>query len=150
MAQNKFVFTGMDELKAELRALPSHLTAEAGREVVSAANGAAVTVRTIYGQHKVSGNLQAGVSVSHESAGTYGARSVVKSNAPHAWLFDNGSQARHYMTANGVKHATGRMWGRTPPTHAFVKTMIAARRGMFEKLRGVMERAGLVVRGEAA
>jgi hypothetical protein len=143
MSNNRIVFDGLDELKAALRALPAELTVEASREVEGAGNGAAVAIRTVYGAHRVTGHLQESVTVEQRQAGQFAAAVVVKANDPIAWLFDNGSQARHWA---GGK-STGIMWGNTPPTHVFVKTMIAARRKMYDKLRDLLERKGLVVSG---
>lgn len=150
MSNNKFVFDGLEELKAELRNLPADLTGEARNIVEDTANGAAVAIRTIYGKHRRTGNLQDNVIVLQSaSGGQFGVANIVKSAAPHAWLFDNGSQARHYVTKSGKQHDTGRMWGKTPPTHAFVRTMIEYRHRMYDKLADLLRRHGLSV-SEAA
>lgn len=146
MANNKFVFTGLEALKEALRTLPAELAAEASREVEGAANGAAVAIRTIYGQHVATGHLQRDVTVEHLSAGQFGAGSIVKANGRIAWLFENGSQARHYITLRGNRHELGKM----PPAHVFIPTMIRARAAMYEKLADLLERHGLVVTGKAA
>lgn len=140
-------WTGLEELKEALRTMPEELTAEAVAEVEDAANGAAASLRAIYGTHVVSGRLRDSVFVSHRAAGKYVAAAIVKVTDPIAWLFDNGSQARHWL--RGTKQSTGTMWGKTPPTHVFVKTMIAARRTMYERLKDLLERHGLTVSGDA-
>jgi hypothetical protein len=150
MASNKFVFEGLEELKAALRTLPADLTAEASRIVEGEATGAAVTLRTIYGAHNISGDLQDKVQVRPRTAGQFGVAWLVVNGSRIAWLFDNGSQARHYVTSRGNVHQTGKMWGKTPPTHAFVKTMVKARRVMYEKLADLMRRHGLTVTGQTA
>jgi hypothetical protein len=103
-----------------------------------------VEIRGIYGAHKRTGNLQDGVVIEHQSQGQFGVGMVVKSKARHAWLFDNGSQARHWVSGK----STGQMWGKTPPTHAFVRTMIKYRRSMYQRLKDMLTRHGLVVSGE--
>jgi hypothetical protein len=133
-----------EELKQALALMPEHLTAEADHLLEDAANGAAVAVRQVYGQHRVTGYLQNHVHVTQFLKGKFAPGYHVKSNSPHAWLFDNGSQARH--KASGA--STGQMWGATPPTHVFVNTMSRFRRRLFMALRGVLERAGLIVSGE--
>ena len=148
MANNRLVFDGLAELKAQLRALPAELTVEASRIVDATANAAATEIRTEYGRHNVTGDLQSGVVVTHVDQGKYAAGALVKSTSPHAWLFDNGSQARHYFSKNGKTHSTGKMWGRIPPTHVFVRTVSKARRGMFGKLKDMLVRNGLIVTGE--
>lgn len=134
-----------EELKEALQRMPQALTGESVRIVEAAANGASVAVAQVYGQHRVSGRLQDGVSVSQFLKGKFFHGFMVKSSSPIAWLFDHGSQARHWV---GGK-STGAMWGHTPPTHIFVKTMIRFRRGMYEELKGVLTRAGLLVSGDA-
>lgn len=143
MSGVRLVFNGLAELKAALLHLPADLTGEATHLVDGIANGAAADLKAAYPER--TGHLRAGVSVTHVDRGTFSAGAIVKSTAPHAWLFDNGSQARHYITKNGKTHVTGAM----PPTHVFVKTLVEARRRMWEQLRGLLERHGLVVSGDA-
>lgn len=143
----KLRFDGMAELRAQLRNLPAELTVEAGRIVESTANAVAVEVRTQYGRHRVTGDLQDGVGVTHSENGKWSAGAIVKSRSPLAWLFDNGSQARHYFSRNGVKHETGKMWGRVPPTHVFARAAGRARRRMNAAFIAMLERHGLRVTG---
>jgi hypothetical protein len=136
-------------LKAQLRDMPDTLTTEANHIVEGTANGAAVDIKAIYGQHAISGDLQRSVVVFRREAGRFAARYEVKSTSKLAWLFDNGSQGRHYVTDAGAEHRTGAMWGKTAPTHAFVVTMIRARRAMYDQLKALMTRQGLRVTGDA-
>ena len=135
---------GLNEFRAQLRELPRRLAGEASHLMEAAANGAAVDIRTVYGQHRVTGHLQESVSVTQEATSAYGVIYLVKSSDPIAWLFDNGSQARHWARGK----STGAMWGKTPPTHAFVGTMMRARRRMYSTLADMMVREGLIVSGE--
>lgn len=146
MSSNRLVFEGLAELKEAFRNLPFELTGEASHDVEAAANGAAAIIKAEY--HKVSGKLRDGVEVATAN-GQFSAGAIVKSKAKIAWLYDNGSQARHYTTASGAQHATGAMWGKTPPTHIFVRTMIAKRRAMYERLKALLTRHGLLVSGDA-
>jgi type IV secretory pathway TrbL component len=144
MSANRFVFTGLDELKAQLRALPAELTGEAAHIAEGAANGAAATIKA--GYHVVSGELRDGVYISlRHRFSSFGVSATVVSAGKHAWLYDNGSQLRH--KAGGS--STGVMWGKTPPPHLFVKTMIAARRRMYEQFKDLLTRKGLAVSGDA-
>jgi hypothetical protein len=145
VANNRFVFDGLDELKEALRNMPSELTGEASHDVEGAANGAAAILKSEY--HRVSGKLRDGVDVTF-TRDQFSTGAIVKSKSPIAWLYDNGSQARHYTTASGAQHATGAMWGKTPPTHVFVRTMIAKRRAMYEALKALLTRHGLLVSGD--
>ena len=133
-----------EELKRALATMPEHLTTEADHVVEGTANAAAVAIRQVYGRHRVTGYLQNHVHVTRFDKRKVSVGWNVKSTAPHAWLFDNGTQARH--KASGA--STGTMWGKTPPTHAFVTTMSRHRRAMYLQLRGVLERAGLLVSGD--
>lgn len=144
---NRLVFDGLAELRQALRNLPSELTGEASNIVEATANAAAVEIRSEYGKHNVTGNLQAGVVISRVDKGKFSAGAIVKSSAPHAHLFEDGSQARHYTTAKGAKHATGKMWGKTPPRPVFRPVMIRHRRRMWELFKDLLTRKGLSVSG---
>jgi hypothetical protein len=138
-------WTGLAELKEELRSLPGDASVEASHLIEGIANGAATDIKAVYGAHRVTGHLQESVVIERQSAGAFGTAIVVKSTDPMAWLFDNGSQARHWASGK----STGQMWGKTPPTHAFVQIMIRARRQMYEQLTALLVRKGLVVSGDA-
>lgn len=140
MSNNRFRWDGLEELKAALRQLPEELTGEGSHIVEGAANGAAVDVRSGYAGHRRSGNLQDGVTVEHGVSG-FGTSAVVKSNARHAWLFENGSQARH--TAIGANR------GSMPPAHVFVPAVMRKRRAMYDELKAMLTRHGLLVSGDA-
>lgn len=135
----------LEELHQWMRIIPEELTGEASHIMEDAANGAAVAVKQVYGQHRVTGKLQNGVSVSHFFKGKFIAYAIVKSASPIAWLFDNGSQARHWASGK----STGTMWGKTPPTHIFVKTAIHFRRRGYEACKELLVRKGFQVSGDA-
>lgn len=142
----RVTWDGLAELREALRNLPEELAAEAGQIVEGAANEAADTVRSVYAAHRLTGHLADAVTVKPSAATSrYGVSIVVKNSDPIAWLFDNGSQARHWVSGK----PTGTMWGRTPPTHAFVRSMIGARRTMYDALKAMLERHGLTVTGDA-
>jgi hypothetical protein len=143
MANNRLVFSGLDQLKAALRSLPANLAGESAKLVEGAANGAAVTIRGNYAAHRRTGNLQNHVVVEKKATGPFGAAYVVKSTARHAVLFEHGTQARHW---SGGKN-TGVM-PPAPPTHAFIPAVIRKRRQMYDQLKDVLRRAGLQVTGE--
>jgi hypothetical protein len=141
---------GIEEFREALRNLPAELAGEAGHLALAAANSAAVSIRAAYGQHRVTGNLQEHVIV--EPPVTIGgtvAGARVRSTARHAYLFEYGTQARHYVTKKkGVVHRTGKMWGKTPPVHIFIPTAIRVRRRMTEDLIDLLRRHGLLVTGD--
>ena len=140
----QIVWTGLEELKEGLRNLPSELTGEAGNHVEAAANAAATAVRTAYGAHVVTGNLQNHVVVQARAHNQFGASYVVKSTARHAYIFERGTEARHYITKNGVKKLVGKM----PAANIFVPTVMRHRRSMYDRLNDVLLRIGLQVSGE--
>jgi hypothetical protein len=142
---NTFTFTGLEELREALRTLPAELAGEGGADVTAAAQAAEAEIREEYDAHRHSGNLARGLSV-QVTANPFGALARVKNTAFHAWIFENGTQARHWK---GGK-STGAMWGATaqPPKHVFVRTVMKRRKQMFEQLRALLERQGLEVTGE--
>src|SRR3954470_15777063 len=131
----------MDELIRQLRQMPKELTGEASQIVVKAANDAAEELRANYPD--VTGNLRKGVKVSTEAVGQFGAGAVVKNTSPHAWLYDRGSRARHWVTGK----STGQMWGKTGPKHLFVRTAIKHRKRMYSELKALLVSKGLIVTG---
>jgi len=143
------IWNGLEELKEDLRNLPEELAGDARGIVTRAVQDAAQDVRAIYQSHRHTGNLAEGVRVEPVTSNEAGTSLKLKSTARHAWLFDNGSQARHYTTKSGKQHDTGKMWGRTPPTHVFVHTVIRHRRRMYERLKEMLARHGAKVSGNA-
>jgi hypothetical protein len=141
VSNNRIVFEGLDELRAALRQLPSDLAGEASNIVVGIANAAALNMRTLYGDHRVSGELQEKVVVERLEVGKVAAGMVVKSASKLAGIFENGTQARH--TALGANR------GSMPPGHVVIPTAIAARRRMYEQLKDMLVRHGLEVSGDA-
>jgi len=137
MASNRIVFEGLEELKRQLRQLPAELTAEAQRITEAAANGAAASIRAAYPRR--SGALVGGVTVTHFEGGKFFAGAILKNRAPHAAIFEVGTQARH--------NALGANRGSMPPGHVFVPIAIQKRRQMYENLKSLVERAGFTVRG---
>lgn len=143
MSQNKFAFTGLEELRQALRTLPDDLTNEAGVIVQQHAYTAAAAVRAVYDQHRYAGDLADHVVVEQPDHGRFGVGMIVRSKGRAAWLFENGSQARHYISIRGVQHLTGRM----PATPTFIPTMMRFRAAMWTALAELMRSHGLVVSG---
>jgi hypothetical protein len=139
VSHNVLRLEGIDELRAALRQLPEELTGEAAQIVEATTNGAIISVRDGYAVH--SGNLRDHVSGSVERSG-YAVVGVVKNTAKHAWMYENGTQARHT--------ATGANRGSMPPGHTFIPIVARARRRMYEQLKDLLRRNGLIVSGEAS
>jgi len=72
--------------------------------------------------------------------GAFSVTAKVQNTAKHAWLFENGTQARH--TDLGANR------GSMPPGHVFIPIIIRRRRVMFEVLRRVLTEHGLLASGE--
>lgn len=134
-------WNGLDELRESLRHLPETLKAEAAHIVEGAANGAEVDMRAGY----PAGELRDGVRVTHFSGGKFSAGAIVKSTSKLAWLYENGSEARHYVTVRGNRHLTGKM----PAKHVFIPAAMRARRRMYQQLKEMLQRQGLKVSGDA-
>lgn len=141
MSNNRFVWDGLEELRAALRRLPHELTGEGVHIVEGATNGAEAAIKAGYPP----GDLQNATSSSVSSSG-FGVVGVVKNSHKLAAMFESGTQARHYITHNGVTHETGRM----PPKHLFIPTMERVRRRMYDvDFRDLLTRHGLQVSGNA-
>lgn len=138
-SNNRLVFDGLDDLRTQLRDLPSELTGEASHLVEGAANGAATDIKGAYPVR--TGNLRDGLTVTHFSGGKFSAGALVKNTAKHSWLFENGSQARH--TSIGANR------GSMPAGHVFIPIVMRARRQMYEALKLMLVRHGLAVSGDA-
>jgi hypothetical protein len=139
VSQNKLTFDGLAELRDALRRLPDELKVEAQHIVAGAANGAAAEIRQKYPSR--TGNLVSGVSVRPSEVSHFGAGAIVVNRAKHAFIFENGTQARH--------NAIGANRGSMPPGHVFVPIVIRKRRQMYEDLKDVLAQNGLQVSGDA-
>jgi hypothetical protein len=129
-------FTGLQELKEALRALPGNLTAGATGIVAAAADGAAADIRGQYPED--TGNLRRGVKVLAPETNAYGVSRVVRSGARHARLFETGTQTR--QTALGYNR------GFMPGANIFVPVLQQYRARMYDELAALMTDAGLDVR----
>lgn len=132
-------WTGLEELKAQLRTLPSDLTAEASGIVNGAGNSAKQEIEGAYPER--TGDLRNHVSLSTQSLGQFGAGVVVKNTSKHASIFENGTQARH--TAIGANR------GSMPPGRVFIPIASRWRRQMYEQFKAMLVRHGLTVSGDA-
>ena len=137
MNRVRFTWSGVEELRAQLRALPAELAGEGANLVEGRANGAALTIRSGYPAR--AGDLRDQLTVEHTRS-RFGARSVVRNTSDHALPFDIGSQANRYTT-RGVNR------GRMPATPVFSQTMGRARRAMYGDLADLLRRHGLTVTG---
>jgi hypothetical protein len=137
---------GLEELKAGLLRLPAELTELAEAIVVEASESAAAELRAIYPEGET-GNLRKGVRVVKVTGKRMSAIKlseqfttgrVVRSTAPHAYLFETGTQTR--QTELGYNR------GSMPGANIFVPLMQQRRREMEEDLVAIVEQAGIDVR----
>src|SRR5688500_3598157 len=101
--------TGLDELRNALRRLPADLADDADEIVYGAATDAKNAVAAGYPSR--TGNLKKGLKVTREKS-TFSAGAVLKNTAPHANIFEAGTQARHTDL--------GAFRGSMPPGRVFV------------------------------
>ena len=140
MSDNRLRFDGLAELRASLRRLPADLRDDAEGIVFESANDAAGDIKAGYEKHRRSGGLAQGVSVQQlRGAGTAFAGSIVKNSSKLAFIFENGTQARHT--------SLGAFRGSMPPGHVFVPAVIKRRREMYDRIRAMMRTHGLKVVG---
>jgi hypothetical protein len=139
VSNNRLEFTGLKELREALRRLPQELKAEAQKIVMTAATNAGGEIKAAYDTHTKTGNLSRGVQVRSSEASAFSAGAIVVSRAKHAWIFENGTQARH--TDIGANR------GAMPPGRVFIPVVMRRRRRMYYELIEIVEKQGLQVTG---
>lgn len=137
---------GLQDFYVALRKLPVELRDDATDIIVDAADAAYTAIYQSY-PSEPTGNLRKLLAVRPPTMGAFGADVLLVNRAPHAWLYDNGTEARHYTTKGGKLHATGAMWGKSSPPHTFVRNAIRERLRMYEQLIALLESKGLWVSG---
>jgi len=130
----RVTFAGLEELGADLRNLTPALAAHARAIVENAAEEAKSSIFQAYPRR--TGNLRRGVTVTHKST-KLRAVSVVTNRAPHAWIYENGTQARH--TKIGANR------GSMPPGHVFWPIYYRRKRKMLQELADMARAAGFDV-----
>jgi hypothetical protein len=135
VSTTRFVLAGFEELREQLRHLPARLVAEADTIVQNAGGRAAAAMIDAY-PWGPTGHLKAGVRVQIRH-GKFNSSVVVRSTAEHAYIFENGTQARH--TELGANR------GAMPPGHVVIPIAIRERRTMVEDLIVLVESEGLQV-----
>jgi hypothetical protein len=131
----RVTWDGLAELRAALRAMPASLRSDAGPIVTEAANGARADMK----YPRRTGKLADKLEVTQENGGPFGVTLVVRNRSALAYIFENGTQARH--TRLGANR------GSMPPGHVFIPAVIRRRRAMYQQLAEMLARHGLIVRG---
>jgi hypothetical protein len=76
-----------------------------------------------------------------QASGRYGVAVQIRNTSPHAWMVENGTDARH--TSRGFSR------GRMPPFHVMIPTAARVRAQMYRDLSAMLVREGLLVTGDA-
>lgn len=144
---SRLVFEGMDAFLEALRALPGALRDEAATIVHDTATRAADEMQAAYPEGP-RGRLKRGVKVSLREGNEFGAGATVKNTSPHAFIFEQGTQARYVNTLPlGRAKNFGYRRGAMPPGRVFIPIAIRRRRAMYDALIEVVRRAGFEVTG---
>ena len=133
-----FVIEGIDDFREALRNLAPDLAQDAGDLIVEHTNIAAERMVAAYPEGPT-GHLKGGVKFSIERS-QFGALGIVKNTAQHAYIFEEGTQARH--TELGANR------GAMPPGHVFVPIMMDERRKVNDGLKTLIQASGLETDGD--
>jgi len=139
VAKNELRMDGLDELRRQLRTLPAELREEAQDIVRDAADTSAAAIKEKYPRR--TGNLKNGVKVKRLGGSGAIAGAQVINTAPHAALFESGTQARH--------NQLGANRGAMPPGRVFIPIVVRNRRRMYQRLMAMLQRQGFQVSGDA-
>ena len=139
------VFEGLAELRRDLINLPTELQAEAGHIVQAHGNAATARIKDAYSAHWITGELTKKVVVDYDFTTGLQASAVLKNTSKLAYIFENGTEARHYVTVNGKQHLTGKM----PGFHIFIPIVMQERRNMYADIRALLTAKGLTATGDA-
>jgi hypothetical protein len=135
---------GLKEFREELRRLPEDCRGEAAKVIEGHVNAAYVTVKRVYMAHWFTGTLATRLTIADmKGEGALAFGQVLKSGSPLAWLFDNGSQARHYTGTDklGRVHVNAAR-GAMPGYHIFARTVGFAKRQIRQALKDMLVRRG--------
>lgn len=145
---------GLGELLRQLRQMQEPLWAEARDVIRDAAEQTARDAQLAYPEGPT-GNLRRGIRIERNET-KWGVGYLVRSAAPHAWIFENGTAQRTTRGPAGRRSSRARTDRRGPLTpanrgrmpkppreQAFRPVAIDNRREMYARLRALLERAGL-------
>ena len=133
----RLTIDGLTEFQQALTQLPARLRDQARIIVQATADAAEATIRAAYPAR--TGNLRDGFKQLPRDP-TWGARVTLSNTAPHAFLYEYGTEMRQTK----LGHPTGRM----PAAKIFVPEVIDERRRMIlDQLIPLVEAEGLDVHG---
>ena len=133
---------GLNELRAQLRALPDDLAREAGVIVEAQAVLAQQQIQQAYPEGPT-GNLRHGVTISKDSNSRFGTSAIVRSRAKHASIYERGTKPRRT-----VKGANRGQMPQPDASRRMIPIVIRRRRVMVEALKALVRKAGLIVEGD--
>ena len=132
-------FDGMSELRTALQNLPQDLADEAADIVSATAQDAKSAIQSGY-PIGPTGNLHNRVTAANNAGRRAAAIAIVKSNAPHAWIFEHGTRRR--STAKGANRGS---MPEAPESAQMIPKVIRLRARMVNQLIELVKRAGFVV-----
>ncbi len=146
---------GLDELRTSLRNLPEDLAKQAASVVRASATQAGQETIGAYPVRQTNlhpgykrkspwfppGILRGRVTITDRST-RFSAAYAVKSNAPHAWLFENGNKGKIRYNRNGS--ARGAM-PPAPISEHMIPKVIRIRKQMVEQLKEIVKAAGFEI-----
>jgi hypothetical protein len=128
---------GLDDLRAALQHLPDDLTGEARAICGAAAQAAFSAIEADYPE--VTGALRRGLKLI-DSSGQFTARFLVSSTAPHAHLYEYGSERIRYTHAGWSR-------GKMPAQHTVTVAAVHERPVMNAQLLDMVRAHGFSVDG---
>ena len=134
----KLSLEGMDELRKQLQNLPDDMKQRADFIVTKYASAAKQQIQSGYPLGPT-GNLKNHVTQTNNAGRRTSAVSIVKSTAPHAWIFEHGTQNRRSRFGN-----RGRMPA-ADPSKAMIPKVIRLRAQMTNELIDLVKEAGFEV-----
>lgn len=138
MSANRLEFDGLDDLRSALRQLPADMASQGASIVETTA--ARVGADVVRNYPSRTGTLQRRVRVDHGVSARSGVSAIVRSAAPHASLYEFGTEARR----TGAGANRGRM-PVGPESSRLIPQAIRARRRMTDELTALVRAAGFEV-----
>lgn len=132
----KLRIDGLAEFTQALYDMPQSLSTDSRPLVHQTAEEAKTEIFDAYPDR--TGKLRDGLTVTHQDD-SESTVSTVRNTAPHADMFEHGTQARH--TALGANRGT------MPPGHVFVPIAMRKRRALQAQLIALLTREGFTVTG---
>jgi hypothetical protein len=150
----KLELKGLTEFRKALQNLPEDLREEADVIVQAQADEALRQIQAVYPVRTTNlspgprrktrffppGNLRARVTRSREERSRFTSRAIVRSRAPHAHLFEEGTKRR-----KNAKGANRGAMPQAPIGQRMIPIVIRRRRVMVEALKDVVRKAGFQV-----